>query len=130
MPFSVLSRYSRRTAPVSGNNDFLEEKAGQARDDQSVGRTGFRENDYIRMANGPASMFRGCLGHKLRVFPTARSALSCHRSPQCCPTHFNFKCGCGKRVIFPFGTNIWSSFTRFCIPHPVRTYGELHLAYN
>ena len=31
MPLSVRSRYSRRTAPVSGNKIF-EEKAGQARD--------------------------------------------------------------------------------------------------
>jgi hypothetical protein len=32
MPFSVLSRYSGARSPVSGKQDFFEEKAGQTRD--------------------------------------------------------------------------------------------------
>jgi hypothetical protein len=35
----------------------FEEKAGQARDIESVGRTGFSEDECIRMANGLASSY-------------------------------------------------------------------------
>jgi len=107
----------------------FEEKAGQARDIESVGRTGFREDECIRMANGPASSdwSWSCYGHQVRMPATAARRFPwCIRSlyPAVSPSWVL----AAGRVVYPsHERSPGHPFESQLVPYPVRLTGELYL---